>query len=473
MHRDLDFGSRIGNDKQNREGDFSCGSHNFWQDTYQGISQLGQRDRGAGCAQDRGENKLSIDLSGHENLYGSFAGRSNHDQDHHQLHGRHRRHENKPETQVGNTPETQVEHKLEENTKIESGRESTEHASQGETKDPVAEIREMLQQILAMLQKMEGTGGGAMSESAGAAIESMLGEILAQLNSSQTPAVASSESHADNHLGSGPETHAESGSETQTGGPESRAESHSDSSDQVAESGSDRAPQGDMAQVLFQNDWGRRGIVQADIPFHGGEGWGDGKYGYPPTADVTNYSPWGVVSQQVGKDADENASINVKDQHVYFHLKGGGWVEAASPANTGYWEAEYRRDFAGNQSWGNGAGNAADGSYQFRAPSEGRVDHFGSGNTPLKFDPAKYDGIFQSIDAKADRDNSGLVINFGGDYQRDYGITQNEAGQTEANLRNPPAGANNWTTLTSDYQRLYFTTMTDEAFKNDPPPGIA
>lgn len=464
MHRDLDFGGRIGNDKQNRDlsqdkGDFSCGSQSFWQDTYQGISRLGQKDRGAGCVQDKSENKISIDLSGHENLYGSFAGRTNHDQEHHHLHGHHRRHENKPDSKPVSNTEAQVE-------------SSTEHAPEGENKDPIAEIREILQQILVMLQKMEGTGGGAMGAGAGAAIESMLGQILAKLNGSQAPAAAGSESHADNHLGSGSEAHAESGSEAHTGGSESHAESHSDSSDHVVESGNDRAPEGDMAQVLFQNDWGRRGIVQADIPFHGGEGWGDGKYGYPPTADVTNYSPWGVVSQQVGKNADENATINIKDQHVYFHLKGGGWVEAASPANTGYWEAEYRRDFAGNESWGNGAGNAADGSYQFGAPSDGRVDHFGSGNTPLKFDPAKYDGIFQSIDAKADRDNSGLVINFGGDYQRDYGITQNEAGQTEANLRNPAAGANNWTPLMSDYQRLYFTTMTDEAFKNDPPPAI-
>lgn len=471
MHRDLDFGSRIGNDHHNQDlrsdkSDFSCGSQSFWQDTYKGISRLNQRDNPC-----NDQNRISLDLGSDESLYGSFK-----------RHGNERiiledRAANPceeakcPEVSVQSSQIEQenAEHKHENTELVNENTEAGQEAPP-ESKNPFEQLRE---NICAMLESMRAALGDEMTD----ILKRMFDQIINQMEAPTVSQTASPESQsADLH--SSDLHNSESQSSESHNSESHNSESHStdphdSQSERVAEGSWETAPKGDMAQVLFQNDWGRRGIVQADIPFHGGEGWGDGKYGYPPTADVTNYSPWGVVSQQVGKNADENATINVKDQHVYFHLKGGGWVEAASPANTGYWEAEYRRDFAGNQSWGNGAASAADGSYQFGAPSEGRVDHFGSGNTALKFDPAKYDGIFQSIDAKADRDDSGLVINFGGDYQRDYGITQNEAGQTEANLRNPAAGANNWTPLTSNYQRLYFTTMTDEAFKNDPPPGIA
>ena len=236
------------------------------------------------------------------------------------------------------------------------------------------------------------------------------------------------------------------------------------------------AAQGKLGDALAQNDYNQRGIVTADIPFHGPGSWGDGKWGIENNTvpdGVVAYAPWGVVAQEQGQVADPNATVSIANQHVYFHQKGGGWVDAANPGNTGFWEASYYNDFHGDLSVGNNPKTMDDGSYQFVAPAQGMVDHFGNGNTPVTFDPNKYDGIYETLDIKADRANSGLVADLGGDYERASGLTQNTAGQNDANLRNPGAGADNWTRLSDQWQTKYFTTMDQQAFLNDLPPGLS
>jgi len=251
-----------------------------------------------------------------------------------------------------------------------------------------------------------------------------------------------------------------------------------DGSDHVTETPGPTTPGTySLQDALDQNDMNKRAQVIADIPYHGPNSWADGKAivdnnVIPP--GIEDFAPWSVVSQEQGKVADRNTQITVSNQHVYFHKKdGSGYVDAANPGNTGFWEGYYYNDFRGNASFNDPSQKVVDGGFQFTSAPEGQVNHLGNGNTPVHFDPNLYDGVFVRMDAKADRDNSNLVIDLAGDYYRPTGKIWGEDGQNDSNLRNPGAGTSNWTRLTSQTQTLYYTTMDADTLRNEPPPGMS
>ncbi|MFN8555336.1 MAG: cellulase family glycosylhydrolase [Candidatus Obscuribacterales bacterium] len=226
-----------------------------------------------------------------------------------------------------------------------------------------------------------------------------------------------------------------------------------------------------LTDVLAQNDPIHRGQVTADTPFD----WSKGKYGHSDKdvpAGVIGVGEWGVIYPELGRTPDPNVKIQVADAQMYYHKKGGGWVLAQSPDQAKWWEANYYRDFHGNLSTPGDAKLMTDGSYQFGAPPVGMNDHFGPGSPSLKFDRNLYDGVFSTMSVRSNCTDSGLVMELGADYYRPGGITQNEAGQTEASLSNPAVGGNNWTRITNDWQKLYFTSLDANTLINDPPPGI-
>ncbi len=226
---------------------------------------------------------------------------------------------------------------------------------------------------------------------------------------------------------------------------------------------------GSLDDALAQNDFDRRGLVVADAPFHGKNGAAYGKHDgwIQPKEGVFNTAPWGVVYPEEGKTVDPEATVQVKDAATYYHLKGGGWVEAQSPSDSNWWEGNYRPDFKNNESTpGKGRQQLADGTYQFDSPPVGRNDHFGPGTPALKYDTNKYDGFFTTYSARTDKDNSGLVMQIGMDH-KDQKIVSGEHSYS------PAFGGSNWTRLTTDWQPLYYTSLDANTFKDDPPPGIA
>ncbi len=237
--------------------------------------------------------------------------------------------------------------------------------------------------------------------------------------------------------------------------------------DYTADKGADEQAKNAIADVISQNDSRRRDLVTADAPFHSPDGLAGGKYGHSDRIvpeSTGGFGEWGVIYPELGKTPDRNTKIQVSEPAIYYHKKEGGWVKAMSPDDAKWWGGNYLANFRDNISTHGDGVVQPDGSFRFSAPPEGKNDHFGPGHTPLGFDPAKYDGVYTTMSVKADRKDSGLVMQLGGDYY----LEKPAPGQ----VSNPAAGGNNWTRLTDDWQRLHFTSLDSATFTNDPPPGL-
>ncbi len=226
----------------------------------------------------------------------------------------------------------------------------------------------------------------------------------------------------------------------------------------------DPPPKGELSDLLAQNDFDRRGLVVADAPFRGPHGWAYGKFkGMHDIATDQPFpvAPWGVVYPKDGMKVDANADVQVKDTTVYYHLKSGGWVEAMNPDTNHWWEGNYPADFHDHVHQHGDGKRLPDGTFEFSAPPVGMNDHFGPGRPALQYDPKLYDGVMTTMSARSDRENSGMVMQVGTDHcDRKYGTTT------------PGFGGNNWTELTTQWQKLYYTSLDPEIIKNDPPPGL-
>ncbi|MBS1995648.1 MAG: hypothetical protein JSS86_05025 [Cyanobacteria bacterium SZAS LIN-2] len=435
---------------------FSAASTDFWKNTYADIARLGG---GSGRSHSGGGDSGQLDFGNSSSIYGggqgySHSGRHDHHHHHHHHHGNdHHRDHGHGAKPGGSSPAT-GDNAINQSVNFSSAfggvtgmlldaiNQTGDLLPRNNTDAPAANSSDDVQsQIAALTRVMEDFMQA----------ELLLIQQLAQQN--------------------------DGAAATDVAPPTAPTDTTAGGSDRVSETtGSVANGTYSLEDAIKQNDMNSRGQVVADIPFHGPNTWGDGKSVVdnnvvPP--GVTNYAPWGVIAPEQGKVADPNTVIDLKDQHVYFHKKGGGWVEAANPQNSGFWEGNFYNDFHGNLSFANPSETLADGTFQFKAAGEGQVSHFGNGNTPVAFDPGLYDGVFQRVDAKADRNDSNLVIDAAGDYYRDSGKIWGEEGQNESNLRNPGAGTSNWTRLSDQWQTTYFTTMSADQLRNEPPPGMS
>jgi len=425
MHRDTNCDEPIGND--NRGGDnFSAGQHDFWKDTYQEIAGLGHHGRGHG----HGGHHCDHLRQGSENKHNNEGGCGE-------------------QLDFGCAASVYGDASL---GKVSYGK--TDSPSEAELRSQqvvelLHQILQLEQQLMQYLQRLNG--GGSQSDS---------GSVDSNHVSEPAQEVDSNSGHA---------TEPVREVDSNTG--------HADAGDTVTETPTAAAPGTySLEDAIAQNDMSKRAQVIADIPYHGPNSWADGKAivdnnVIPP--GIEDFAPWSVVSQEQGKVADRDTQITVGNQHVYYHKKGGGWVEAANPDNTGFWEGRYYNDFRGNASFDDPSQKVVDGMFQFTSAPEGQVNHLGNGNTPVRFDPNLYDGVFERLDAKADRNNSNLVIDLAGDYYRPTGKIWGEEGQNDSNLRNPGAGTSNWTRLTDQVQTLYYKTMDADVLRNEPPPGMS
>jgi len=454
MHRDTSFGDNFTNnsnhgldgtnDNHSLSGDnFSSGNQDFWKDTYQGIANLGHHDHG------------------HHGHHGHGRGHHGH-HEHTGHHGRHGGHSDNGSQGKQSDAGSSSEHLDFGSQSSIYGDCSTAKVSDGKTDAPneteakseqvvelLNQILELERQLMQYLQRLNnGDGGGAGTGSD----QGDSGSVAPSSDQTSTPASDQASTPA---------------SDVSAG----------DGSDHTTETPRSTTPGTySLQDALDQNDMNKRAQVIADIPFHGPNSWADGKAivdnnVIPP--GIEDFAPWSVVSQEQGKVADRDTQVTVGNQHVYYHKKGGGWVEAANPDNTGFWEGRYYNNFQGNASFDDPTQKVVDGGFQFQSAPEGQVNHLGNGNTPVRFDPNLYDGVFERLDAKADRDNSNLVIDLAGDYYRPSGKIWGEDGQNDSNLRNPGAGTSNWTRLTSQTQTLYYTTMDADTLRNEPPPGMS
>ncbi|MBR1229051.1 MULTISPECIES: hypothetical protein [unclassified Bradyrhizobium] len=189
-----------------------------------------------------------------------------------------------------------------------------------------------------------------------------------------------------------------------------------------------------------------------------------------PPSDFSAVTAWGVIYPQTGVPLSPSPSddtVQIANFRTYLHLTNGNWVLVQNQSTQGIQGAHYYADYAGGDAtvpWS--LQKLSDGSAIVDAPTSGYNDHFwplGRGT----YTPGTVDGIYVVADMKTNDPSANLVAQLGADWWRN-----SSAGYVNDFSNNPLAGNNNWTKLTTEYQQLYFTTLTAAELTADPPPGL-
>jgi hypothetical protein len=224
-----------------------------------------------------------------------------------------------------------------------------------------------------------------------------------------------------------------------------------------------------LTDAIYQNTVGNSEGFPLGVPQ--GYDWYAGTntiVGNTPPSDFTSVTGWGQVYPQAGAAAstNANASVQVADFKTYVHLTNGGWVLVQDQSTNPIAGAHYTADFSGaaNVPWNEKT--MADGSTSMDAPKSGYNDHFWPGARGT-YGAGTIDGVFVEARMKTDDPNANLVANLGVDWWRSA-----SAPYVDGFANNPSPGMSDWVKLTTDYQTLYFSSMTAEKLRADPPPGL-
>ncbi len=188
----------------------------------------------------------------------------------------------------------------------------------------------------------------------------------------------------------------------------------------------------------------------------------------PAPSGWSALTAWGQVYQEAGASVSPNAAsdtVQIANFKTYVHLTNGTWVQVQDQAQTGIGGAHYLADFSGNAiPWSQQT--LSDGSVSVDAPPAGYNDHFWP--TVLgTFTPGTVDGVFVEAKMKTNDPNANLVAQLGADWWRN--ATAQYAG---LNVNNTAVGLNNWTKLSTQWQTLYYSSLSPEQLEADPPPHL-
>jgi len=221
-----------------------------------------------------------------------------------------------------------------------------------------------------------------------------------------------------------------------------------------------------ISQVLSQND-----RTQATTHAEGDSGSNVLNASRTDTipAGAKGISGWGLITNEDGAQVDRTATAQVQNMQTYVHLKTGGWklVENQNDESNGSKIAgmtentNFTNIVQANVDNNDGVASMA------APPGAYTMDHFGVANstwTPGTFDEGSIDGIFVRADAKASKNDSGLIAKLGGEWW------SNPGGENNTILGVP--GTNNFMKLTDQWQSMYFSSVDKSILENDPPPGI-
>jgi hypothetical protein len=198
--------------------------------------------------------------------------------------------------------------------------------------------------------------------------------------------------------------------------------------------------------------------------------WYRGKNGTigltPAPSGFTAITGWGQIYPQAGA-TNTPCHVLIQGFATYLHRNSGGWELVQSEATNSIGGAHYVADFANNASYPWNETQLADGSVSVDSPNAGYNDHYWPG-TRGTFAANTVNGVFVRVMLKTDNANANLVANVGADWWLSA-----TAGYTVVNgvmVNNPGAGMSDWVKLSTDYQPLYFTTLTAAELEADPPP---
>lgn len=225
-----------------------------------------------------------------------------------------------------------------------------------------------------------------------------------------------------------------------------------------------------LTDAIYQNTVGNSEGFPLGVPQ--GYDWYSGTntiVGDKPPSGFTSVTGWGQVYPQAGAAATTNASasVQVANFKTYVHLTNGGWVLVQDQTTNPIDGAHYTADFSGaaNVPWIEKT--LADGSMTMDAPKSGYNDHFWPGARGT-YGAGTIDGVFVEAQMKTNDPNANLVANLGADWWRSP-----SAPYVDGFANNPSPGMSDWVKLTTDYQTLYFTSMSAAQLQADPPPGLS
>ena len=188
-----------------------------------------------------------------------------------------------------------------------------------------------------------------------------------------------------------------------------------------------------------------------------------------PPSDFSAVTGWGVAYQEAGASVSPNAasdSIQIENFKTYVHLTNGSWVEVQNQAQDGINGAHYVADFSGDANIPWNQQTLSDGSVSVDAPPSGYNDHFWPGVRGT-YTAGTVDGVFVEADMKTSDPSANLVAQVGADWWRSSG-----AQYVDGFANNPGVGGNDWVKLTTQWQPLYYSSLTPQQLAADPPPGL-
>jgi hypothetical protein len=220
-----------------------------------------------------------------------------------------------------------------------------------------------------------------------------------------------------------------------------------------------------LSEAIYQNTPGN----SQGLPL--GLSWdtGTNNKNTPAPSGWSGVTAWGQVYQEAGASVSPtNASdtVQVADFTTYVHLTNGTWVEVQNQAQDGIGGGHYIADFSTDAHTALNMQTLSDGSVSMDAPPSGYNDHFWPGLRGT-FTPGTVDGVFVEANMKTNDPNANLVAQLGADWWQN--ATAPYAG---LNVNNTAVGLNDWTKLTTQWQTLYFTTLSAQRLEADPPPKL-
>ncbi len=227
---------------------------------------------------------------------------------------------------------------------------------------------------------------------------------------------------------------------------------------------------GSVDEVLAQNDRSQNTVFPGENTDR--FGWYGGRslagIDRPTTPDPRyNYlMAWNMVYPEKGKQANPEARVEMQNFRTYVHTKDGKWLEVLNQNNSGIGGGLSDADFADMYAvYDAPISNSEDGVASFKAPPPGfNFQPWINGRGG--FDNQNIDGIYVSGMVRSDRPDSNLVIDQGADwYAKPDG--------TAVGLENSDGiGTSNWLRLSDRWQPLFYSTVSEDELRRNPPPGI-
>jgi Malectin domain len=254
--------------------------------------------------------------------------------------------------------------------------------------------------------------------------------------------------------GTGTGTGRDGGSSSEAGGGQPTSEDGS----------SAEAAKAALATAIFQNTPGNSVGAPAGVPSD--YSWYGGKSGTNGLADApagfSAFTGWGIIYPNVG-EPNVSCNVYIDGFEAYEHLTTGAWVLAQSQTADSIEGAHYIADFSNNASEPWTEESVAGGGVEVDSPPTGYNNHYYPGARGT-YTPGTVNGLFVKVKLKTDNASANLVAALGADWWL-------SATAAYDNMEtNPGVGQSNFILLTTQYQTLYFTSLTPAQLTADPPP---